>query len=134
PYPTIRPAALRSVGLHPPLPSPLFPYTTLFRSFLVEWTSRNFKKISPFLIAIGGAYYAFKALSPDAGNMEQRFIGNLTFIFPFIVALCNFVYIYCCGIFFRGYYVSKYSEEFREKHGYTKKEWYGPKYKDNQAS
>ena len=104
------------------------------RPFLVEWTSRNFKKISPFLIAIGGAYYAFKALSPDAGNMEQRFIGNLTFIFPFIVALCNFVYIYCCGIFFRGYYVSKYSEEFREKHGYTKKEWYGPKYKDNQAS
>src|SRR5699024_5890856 len=104
------------------------------RPFLVEWTSRNFKKISPFLIAIGGAYYGFKALSPDAGNMEQRFIGNLTFFFPFIVALCNFVYIYCCGIFFRGYYVSKYSEEFREKHGYTKKEWYGPKYKDNQAS
>src|SRR5699024_10679282 len=66
------------------------------------------KKYLLYQLPLGGAYYAFKALSPDAGNMEQRFIGNITFIFPFIVALCNFVYIYCCSIFFRGYYVSKY--------------------------
>src|SRR5699024_1191415 len=83
--------------------------TAKHRPFLVEWTSRNFKKFSSILVVIGGAYYAFKAFSPGAGNLEQRFIGNLTFMLPFMVALFNFVYIYCCDVFFRGYYVSKYS-------------------------
>lgn len=99
------------------------------RPFLVEWFSRNFKRISPFLITIGGAYYVYKATSPDAGNMEQRILGNLAFLFPLAVALANFVYIYCASVFLRGYYVNKYSEQFRQKYGYSRKEWYGPNHK-----
>lgn len=105
--------------------------TAEHRHFLVEWVSRNFKKFSSVLLIMGATYYAFKVSSPEVANMEQRFIGNLLFLFPFVIALCNFVYIYCCGVFLRGYYVSKYSEAFREKHGYTKEDWYGPKYKQS---
>src|SRR5699024_10195374 len=103
--------------------------TAEHRPFLVEWESRNFKKFSSVLLIMGDTYDAFKVSSPKVANMEQRFIGNLLFLFPFVIALCTFVYIYCCSVLLRGYYVREYSEAFREKHGYTKEEWYGPKYK-----
>src|SRR5699024_1393911 len=86
--------------------------TAEHRPFLVEWVSRNFKKFSSVLLIMGAIYYAFKVSSPEVANMEQRFIGNLLFIFPFVIALCNFVYIYCCSVFLRGYYVSNIAKHF----------------------
>lgn len=103
--------------------------TAKHRHFFIEWVSRNSKRIIPVLLMIGGAYYTYKVFSLEGANLEQRIMGNLAFIFPFIIALANFVYVYCCDVFFRGYYVSKYSEEFRKKYEYTREEWYGPNYK-----
>lgn len=107
--------------------------TPKHRHFLIEWGSRHSKKIYSTLFTVAGIYYTYKVFALEDANLEQRLLGNLAFLFPFIVALANFVYLYCCDVFLRSYYVSKYSESFRKKYHYSPEQWYGPNYKRDRS-
>lgn len=99
------------------------------RSKLVEWFSRNFKKILPILIVIGGAYFILKVIFEPASDFETRIIGSMADFLPLFMIGANFAFIYYIGVIVRSYYMYKYSEQFRMKLRYEKEEWYGPKYK-----
>jgi len=99
------------------------------RPFLVEWTSRNSKRILSVLAVLGSLYFAAKAVWPNTANMEQRIIGSMADFLPLLVVLSNFAILYYISTSFRGYYVHRYSEQFRNKYEYDPLQWYGCKYK-----
>ena len=99
------------------------------RSKVVEWFSRNFKKILPILLVIGGAYFILKVIFEPASDLETRVIGSMADFLPLFMVGTNFAFIYYIGVIVRSYYVDKFSEQFRVKCQYEKDEWYGPKHK-----
>ncbi len=88
------------------------------RPFLVEWTSRNSKRILSVFAVLGSLYFAAKAVWPNTANMEQRIIGSMADFSPLLVVLSNFAILYYISTSFRGYYVHRYSEQFRYKYEY----------------
>lgn len=99
------------------------------RSAFVEWFSRNRKPVTSVLIGFGILYYLKKVIFPEAGDLETRLIGSLIEFAPLGVCLVSFTFLYFNSVAIRSYYLYKYSEEFREKFGIDKKDWYGEKYK-----
>ncbi|KNE19962.1 hypothetical protein [Virgibacillus pantothenticus] len=98
------------------------------RSALVEWFSRNRKNITSLLIGVGGLYYLSKVIFTEANDLETRIIGSLIDFLPLAVCLVSFSFLYFNSVAIRSYYLYKYSEEFRKKFGFDKKDWYGEKY------
>ncbi|SHG92178.1 hypothetical protein [Virgibacillus chiguensis] len=98
------------------------------RSSLIEWFSRNRKNITSFLIGVGGLYYLSKVIFMEANDLETRIIGSLIDFLPLIVCFASFSFLYFNSVAIRSYYLYKYSEQFRQKFGVDKKDWYGEKY------
>lgn len=96
------------------------------RLFLVEWASENRKKILGLLVGLWGIGQIAKAVfgSPE-NDFETRFIGAIIEFIPLGACALAFVLIYMFGNVMRGFYLNKYSEQFREMFDVEKKGWYG---------
>lgn len=101
------------------------------RSAIVEWFSRNKKRVLSVLVGVGGLYFLAKTIFPSAGDMETRMMGALIDFVPLSACLAILGFLYLNSVMIRSYYLNKYSEEFRIKFGVNKDEWYGKKYVDN---
>lgn len=99
------------------------------RSKLVEWLSRTQKGVIGILFGIGAIYYLGKVIFPSAGDLETRLMGSLVDFFPLAICLVTFTFLYFNSIVIRSFYLNKYSEEFRNKFGVSKRDWYGEKYR-----
>lgn len=88
------------------------------------------KKVSDGLIFIGGTgVTAFLALFDRSTGSDTRGAINAV-VTPFVPAILLFaIYVFSIDIL-RGYYLFKYSEQYRELFGYTVKDWYGEKSKE----
>ena len=96
------------------------------RSFLVEWASDNRKKILGLLVGLWGIGQIGKAIfgSPE-NDFETRFIGAIIEFIPLGACGLAFVLIYMFGNVMRGFYLHKYSEQFRVMFDVEKNVWYG---------
>lgn len=96
------------------------------RSFIVEWASENRKMILGLLVGLWGITQIGKAIfgSPET-DFETRFIGIIIEFIPLIACGLSFVLIYMFGNLMRGFYLHKYSEQFREMFDVEKNVWYG---------
>ncbi|SHG92253.1 hypothetical protein [Virgibacillus chiguensis] len=98
------------------------------RSAIVEWFSRNRKSVMSTLFGVWGIYYLAKVIFPETGDIQTRLYGSLAEFAPLILCLVLFTFLYLNSVVIRSYYLYKYSEQFRQKFGVDKKEWYGEKY------
>ena len=98
------------------------------RTFLVEWASENRKMILGLLVGLWGITQIGKAIfgSPE-NDFETRFIGAIIEFLPLLACVLSLVLIYMFGNLMRGFYLHKYSEEFRVMFDVEKDDWYGRK-------
>lgn len=91
-----------------------------------KWNINN-KKIIGGGVALLGFYQVFKltALGKDYLDFERQLIGVIIEFFPLIVAFTPLTLLLFVKPLVRFFYLNKYSEQFRSKFGYEKKEWYG---------
>jgi putative membrane protein len=88
------------------------------------------EKVSDGLIFIGGTgITAFLVLFDRSIGSDTRGAIN-AIVTPFVPAVLLFaVYVFSIDLL-RGYYLFKYSEQYREQFGYSVKDWYGEKSKE----
>lgn len=100
------------------------------RSAIVEWAGANKKMIIGLLFGIWGAGQIVKAIFGfDENDFETRIVGTIIEFFPLIACGISFTLIYMFGNLIRGFYLNKYSEEFRVMFDVEKDDWYGIKLK-----
>ena len=92
------------------------------------------EKVSDGLIFIGGTgITAFLALFDRSTGSDTRGAIN-AIVTPFVPAILLFaVYVFSIDLL-RGYYLFKYSEQYRKQFGYSVKDWYGEKSKEYKKS
>ena len=86
-----------------------------------DWISKN-------IIVLGAILFLVKGLFSGLKNIQGAL---LTAIAPlFIMALWWFGLWFYFEKILEGYYLKKYSEQYRQLYGYSKDEWYGDKVDD----
>lgn len=86
-----------------------------------DWISKN-------IIVLGAILFVVKGLFSGLKNIQGAL---LTTIAPlFIMALWWFGLWFYFEKILEGYYLKKYSEQYRQLYGYSKDEWYGDKVDD----
>lgn len=86
-----------------------------------DWISKN-------IIVLGAILFVVKGLFSGLGNLQGMLIGAFG---PLFCMAC-----WWFGLWFyfektlEGYYLKKYSEQYRQLYGYSKDEWYGDKVDD----
>lgn len=86
-----------------------------------DWISKN-------IIVLGAILFVVKDLFSGLGNLQGMLIGTfgpLIFIALWLVLLWFYF-----EKTLEGYYLKKYSEQYRQLYGYSKDEWYGDKVDD----
>ena len=86
-----------------------------------DWISKN-------IIVLGAILFVVKGLFSGLGNLQGMLIGAFGPLF------CMALWWFMLWIYFEktleGYYLKKYSEQYRQLYGYSKDEWYGDKVDD----
>lgn len=86
-----------------------------------DWISKN-------IIVLGAILFVVKGLFSGLGNFQGMLIGAFGPLF------CMACWWFGLWIYFEktleGYYLKKYSEQYRQLYGYSKDEWYGDKVDD----
>ena len=90
-------------------------------SKIADWISKN-------IIVLGAILFVIKDLFSGLGNIQVMLLT--TFAPLLFMALWWFIlYMYFEKIL-KGYYLKKYSEQYRQLYGYSRDEWYGDKVDD----
>ena len=90
-------------------------------SKVADWISKN-------IVALGAILFVIKDLFSGLGNISGILCGAFGPLL-FIAAWWFILYMYFEKTL-KGYYLKKYSEQYRQLYGYSRDEWYGDKVDD----
>ena len=90
-------------------------------SKIADWISKN-------IIVLGAILFVVKDLFSGLGNIQGILIGAFGPLF-FMACWLILLWFYFEKIL-KGFYLKKYSEQYRQLYGYSRDEWYGDKVDD----
>lgn len=95
-------------------------------SNIVDFFQKNQKYFGILGGLIIGLKLLYNLLFSNSGNGESDFVSAIIMaLFPLLMFVGVLVPIYLKDEILVGYYIAKYSEEYRLKYGYSNLEWYG---------
>lgn len=103
-------------------------YGNAYQNHRVEKASKAADWISKNIIVLGAILFVVKDLFSGLGNIQGILIGAFGPLF-FMACWLILLWFYFEKTL-KGYYLKKYSEQYRQLYGYSRDEWYGDKVDD----
>ena len=103
-------------------------YGDAYQNHRVEKASKVADWISKNIVALGAILFVVKDLFSGLGSISGILVGAFGPLL-FMAGWWFVLYMYFEKIL-KGYYLKKYSEQYRQLYGYSRDEWYGDKVDD----